>query len=60
MAAVGKGPHFFQKNPPAEFSGYGLGITHRCIPPYHPSSKDLAKNMVHTVKQALKFQLMLP
>ena len=23
MAAVGKGPHFFQKNPPIEFSGYG-------------------------------------
>ena len=23
MAAVGKGPHFLQKNPPAEFSGYG-------------------------------------
>ena len=25
MAAVGKGPHFLQKNPPAEFSGYGPG-----------------------------------
>ena len=23
MAAVGKGPHFLQKNPPAEISGYG-------------------------------------
>ena len=23
MAAVGKGPHFLQKNPPIEFSGYG-------------------------------------
>ena len=23
MAAVGKGPHFLQKNSPAEFSGYG-------------------------------------
>ena len=22
MAAVGKGPNFLQKNPPAEFSGY--------------------------------------
>ena len=27
MAAVGKGPHFLQKNPPIEFSGYGPGIT---------------------------------
>ena len=25
MAAVGKGPHFLQKNLPAEFSGYGPG-----------------------------------
>ena len=23
MAAVGKGPHFLQKSPPIEFSGYG-------------------------------------
>ena len=23
MAAVGKGPHFLQKKPQAEFSGYG-------------------------------------
>ena len=23
MAAVGKGSHFLQKNPPTEFSGYG-------------------------------------
>ena len=26
MAAVGKGPHFLQKNPPIEFSGYGPDI----------------------------------
>ena len=26
MAAVGKSPHFLQKNPPAEFSGYGPAI----------------------------------
>ena len=23
MAAIGKDPHFLQKNPPIEFSGYG-------------------------------------
>ena len=28
MAAVGKGPHFLQKNPPIEFSGYGPVIRH--------------------------------
>ena len=27
MAAVGKGPHFLQKHPPIEFSGYGPGVT---------------------------------
>ena len=27
MAAVGKGPHFLQKNPPVEFSGYGPGCS---------------------------------
>jgi len=29
------------------------GITHRKVPPYHPSSNGLAENMVKTVKQAL-------
>ena len=31
MAAVGKGPHLLQKNPPAELSGYG--------PEYHSLGK---------------------
>ena len=26
MAAVGKGPHFLQKNPPVELSGYGPAV----------------------------------
>jgi len=30
------------------------GITHRKVPPYHPSSNGLAENMEKTVKQALK------
>ena len=29
MAAVGKGPHFLQKNPPADFSGYGPAVTYQ-------------------------------
>ena len=29
------------------------GITHRHIPPNHPSLKGLAENIIHTVKQAL-------
>ena len=29
------------------------GISHRRVPPYHPSSNGLAENMVKTVKQAL-------
>ena len=30
MTAVGKGPHFLQKNPPIEFSDYGPVII-QCI-----------------------------
>ena len=39
----------------AEFEKFmkANGITHRRIPPYHPSSNRLADNMVRTVKQAL-------
>ena len=39
----------------AEFEKFmkANGITHRRIPPYHPSSNRLAENMVCTVKQAL-------
>jgi len=29
------------------------GITHRRVPPYHPSSNRMAENMVKSVKQAL-------
>lgn len=29
------------------------GINHRRVPPYHPSSNELAENMLKTVKQAL-------
>ena len=29
------------------------GITHYCIPPYHPSLNGLVENMVCTEKQAL-------
>ena len=39
----------------AEFEKFmnANGIAHRHIPPYHPSSNGLVKNMVCTVKQAL-------
>ena len=50
MAAVGKGPHFLQENPPADFSGYGPDIythianmdmsdtkTGTCVTEYRPS-----------------------
>ena len=39
----------------AEFHKFmtGNGITHRHVPPYHPSSNGLAENMVKTVKEAL-------
>ena len=39
----------------AEFEKFmkANGITHRCIPPYHPSLNRLAENMVCTVKQVL-------
>ena len=36
-----------------EFMDYN-GIVHRRVPPYHPSSNGLAKNMVKSFKQALR------
>ena len=40
----------------SEFCGFmkSNGITHRRVPPYHPSSNGLAENFVKSVKQALQ------